>query len=181
MIDDKQLIFRFKRGSSSALLKIYDRYRRDLLKLAVVLTGDVPQAEDVVQDVFVRFAQSAERIRLTGNLKNYLVTCTINGIRSQRRACAKHQTVGIEAAAHVSCDIRRPEQWAILDEQLARLSKAMAELPYEQREVISLRWETRMSVARIAALQQTAINTVKGRYRYGMEKLRSLLNGKVAK
>ncbi len=86
MIDDKQLIFRFKRGSSSALLKIYDRYRRDLLKLAVVLTGDVHQAEDVVQDVFVRFAQSAERIRLTGNLKNYLVTCTINGIRSQRRA-----------------------------------------------------------------------------------------------
>jgi len=55
----------------------------------------------------------------------------------------------------------------------------MACLPYEQREVITLRIEANMTFRRIAALQRTSISTVNGRYRYGIEKLRSLLNSEV--
>jgi len=57
----------------------------------------------------------------------------------------------------------------------------MACLPYEQREVITLRIEANMTFRRIAALQRTSISTVNGRYRYGIEKLRSLLNSEVKK
>jgi len=66
-----------------------------------------------------------------------------------------------------------------LSERLERLSSAMASLPYEQREVISLRLEERMTFRRIAGLQKTSVSTVNGRYRYGIEKLRSLLNSEV--
>jgi RNA polymerase sigma-70 factor (ECF subfamily) len=74
---------------------------------------------------------------------------------------------------------RGPLQWAILDEQLTVLSRALQGLPYEQREVISLRMQMDMTFRRIATLQSASLNTVKGRYRYGIEKLRSVLNGKV--
>ncbi len=70
MIEDKLLILRFKQGRHEALRHIYDKYKVELLRLAVVLLGDANTAEDMVHDVFVKFARSADRIKLTGNLKN---------------------------------------------------------------------------------------------------------------
>ena len=82
MIEDKLLILRFKQGRHEALRQIYDKYKVDLLRLAVVLIGDANTAEDIVHDVFVKFARSADRMKLTGNMKNYLVTSVINRVRN---------------------------------------------------------------------------------------------------
>jgi RNA polymerase sigma factor (sigma-70 family) len=179
MIEDTLLILRFKRGRPEALRPIYDKYKVELLRLAVVLVGDVPTAEDIVHDVFVRFAQSADRIKLTGSLKSYLVTSVLNRVRNRRRDTNRHGETGLEGAELRQSSDRGPLQWAILGEQLTLLSRALQGLPYEQREVISLRMEMDMTFRRIATLQSASVNTVKGRYRYGIEKLRSLLNGKV--
>lgn len=175
MLDEKLLILRFKRGCPEALRQIYDRYKVELLKLAVVLAGDVNVAEDIVHDVFVAFAQSADRIRLTGALKNYLVTSVINRVRNHRRDNHRHRQANLEEAGPP----REPLQWAVLSEQLALLGEALQELPYEQREVICCRMEMDMTFRQIATLQKTSTNTVKGRYRYAMTKLRSQLDSKV--
>ena len=74
---------------------------------------------------------------------------------------------------------RSPAQWAILSEQLALLAEALQQLPYEQREALSLRMEMDMSFRQIAAVQHVPLNTAKGRYRYAMERLRSLLESEV--
>ena len=63
-MEDKLLIWKFRRGSRDALRRIYDKHHGHLLKLAVVLTGNVDAAEDVVQEVFVNFARSADRFGL---------------------------------------------------------------------------------------------------------------------
>jgi DNA-directed RNA polymerase specialized sigma24 family protein len=70
-------------------------------------------------------------------------------------------------------------QWAVLGERLSLLSEALRELSYEQREVICFRMELDLPFRRIAKLQKVSINTVKGRYRYGIKRLRSLLNHEV--
>jgi RNA polymerase sigma-70 factor (ECF subfamily) len=181
MIEDKLLILRFKQGRNGALRQIYDKYKVELLKLSVVLTGDVNAAEDMVHDVFVKFAQSAERIGLTGSLKNYLITSVINRVRNYRRDNSRHCEAPLGEADLVTSTERGPLQWAVLSEQLELLSRAMQELPYEQREVISLRMETDLPFRRIALMQRTSVNTVKGRYRYGINRLRSLLNSEVEK
>jgi RNA polymerase sigma factor (sigma-70 family) len=62
---------------------------------------------------------------------------------------------------------------------MQRLSEAMRELPPEQQEVVTLRFEAGMGFEQIARIQNASINTVQGRYRYGMEKLRALLNSEV--
>ena len=181
MIEDKLLILRFKQGRHDTLRQIYDRYKVELLKLAVVLIGNRNMAEDIVHDVFVKFAESADRIKLTGSLKNYLVTSVINRVRNHLRDSNRHHEANLEGADLITSSERGPHQWAILSERLTLLSRAMRELPYRQREVISLRMETDMTFRQIAALQNASVNTVKGRYRYGMEKLRSLLNSEVEK
>jgi len=179
MMEDRLLIWKFRRGSQDALRRIYQKYRHDLLKLAVSLAGDVHAAEDVVQDVFVSFAQTGDRIRPAGDLKKYLVTCVANRIRNRRRDRARHETSGLDEAEWIVCAARRPEQWAILNEELRSLSRAMAQIPYEQREVIGLYMEGDLTFRQIAAIQDASINTVQGRYRYGITKLRSLLNSEL--
>jgi DNA-directed RNA polymerase specialized sigma24 family protein len=56
MVEDRLLIWKFKRGSQEALRRLYEKYKNDLLKLAVALLNDTNAADDVVQDVFVNFA-----------------------------------------------------------------------------------------------------------------------------
>ncbi len=181
MVEDKLLIFRFKQGNHEALRQIYDKYKVELLKLAVVLIGNRNMAEDIVHDVFVKFAESADRIKLTGSLKNYLVTSVINRVRNHLRDNKRHSETDLDGTELLACSERGPRQWAVLGEQLTLLSNALQELPYEQREVISLRMEMDMTFRRIAALQNASVNTVKGRYRYGIARLRSLLNSEVEK
>jgi len=181
MVEDKLLIFRFKQGNHEALRQIYDKYKVELLKLAVVLIGNRNIAEDIVHDVFVKFAESADRIKLTGSLKNYLVTSVINRVRNRLRDSSRHRQTNLEGADLHTSSERGPHQWAVLNERLKLLSKALCELPYQQREVISLRMEMDMTFRRIAALQNASVNTVKGRYRYGIARLRSLLNSEVEK
>lgn len=177
MIEDRYLIWKLQRGSRAALCRIYRKYKNDLLKVGVVLTHDVNTAEDMVQDVFVKFAQSAPKIRMQGNLKRYLVACGVNWVRHYKRDQQRHEAVGLPETEDSTCPSRRPEQWAILTEDLIRLSKAMAMIPNEQCEVLTLYMQGNMTFRQIAVVQQTSINTVQGRYRYGISKLRSLLNG----
>ncbi len=179
MLEDRRLIWGLQRGRVEALRRIYDKYRLDLLKLAVLLTGDVHRAEDVVQDVFLKLAESYDRISDQGNLKNFLITCLVNRIRTLRRDSQRHQTAQLDGAAIEATRTSPPEQWAVANEQMQRLGEAMAELPMEQREVVTLRFEAGLGFPQIARLQNASVNTVQGRYRYGMEKLRATFNSEV--
>jgi len=179
MLEDKRLIWRLQRGRVDALRLIYDKYKLDLLKLAILLTGDVNHSEDVVQDVFLKLAESYDRISDHGNLRNFLITCLMNRIRTLRRDSQRHQAVRIDGPVIETARTGAPDQWAMVNEQMQRLSEAMVELPLEQREVVTLRFEGGMGFRQIARIQNASINTVQGRYRYGMEKLRSLLNSEV--
>jgi RNA polymerase sigma factor (sigma-70 family) len=105
----------------------------------------------------------------------------INGVRNLHRDSMRHPETSLDGAELLPSSGRTPHQWAVLSEHLELLSNALSELPFEQREVISLHIEMDMSFRQIAAVQKTSVNTVKGRYRYAIAKLRSRLNSEVEK
>ena len=181
MLEDHMLIWKFKGGSREALCRIYQKYKKDLLRLATILLNDTGEAEDIVHDVFLSFAQSARNLRLSGNLKSYLLTCVANRARNKNRAHQSRRTVGLNDAEQVASDAKRPDEWIICSEELRRWSDILARLPFEQREVVVLHLRAGLKFRQIATLQGISVNTVKGRYRYGLDKLRSLLNGEVKK
>jgi RNA polymerase sigma-70 factor (ECF subfamily) len=74
-----------------------------------------------------------------------------------------------------------PDQSVICGEESRQLNDAIAQLPDEQREVIILHLKGEMKFREIARLQGASISTIQGRYRYGLDKLRSLLDGEVEK
>ncbi len=179
MLEDKRLIWGLQRGKVDALRQIYDKYKLELLKLAILLTGDVHYSEDAVQDVFLKLAESYDRISDQGNLKNFLITCLMNRLRTLRRNSQRHEAAQFDGLPIEATRTSPPDQWAVANEQMQRLSEAMAGLPSEQREVVTLRFQGGLGFRQIAGIQNASVNTVQGRYRYGMEKLRALLNSEV--
>ena len=178
MIEDELLKWKFKSGSKDALQRIYEKYRDFLLTLAMALINDAGLAEDIVQDVFVTFAQSGGTFKLHGSLKSYLATCTLNRCRDQIRA-RKRQPLSLDEETPMQSDFEPSDKRMITDEQSQLVAAAMAQLPYEQREVIALHLNAAMRLRHIAGLQNVSVSTIKGRYRYGLQKLRSALNGRL--
>ncbi len=176
MLEDRYLILRFNRGDRSALHRIYDKYKDDLVSLAAALLLDVSLAEDVVHDVFIAFLSSAERFRLTGSLRGYLATCVANRARNANKAARRRHGTALDNVPEMACDAPAPEQTAIFGEQFRRLTGALQQLPYEQREVLLLRSHSSLRFAAIARTQGVSINTAQGRYRYAVDKLRSMLD-----
>jgi RNA polymerase sigma-70 factor (ECF subfamily) len=178
MIEDELLKWKFKSGSRDALQRIYEKYRDCLLTLAMALVNDAGLAEDVVQDVFVIFAQSRGTFKLRGSLKSYLTTCILNRCRDQIRA-RKRRPLSLDEDTPMQSDLDPPDKRMISDEQSRLVAGAMEQLPYEQREVIALHLNAAMKLRHIAELQNVSVSTIKGRYRYGLQKLRSALNGRL--
>ncbi len=180
MLEDKMLLWKMKHGSSGALCRIYDKYKRDMLSLANALLYELNAAEDVVHDVFVSFVQSANEFKLTGSLKGYLLTCVANlsrdKVRAKRREPKELNNADIQAS---NCCV--PSQTVISAEQLHYLKDAIDRLPYEQREVVVLHLQAGRTFRQIAELQEASVSTIQSRYRYGLEKLRALLNSEVEK
>ena len=175
MLDDKLLIWQFNRGQVDALHRIYEKYKHDLVTLAASLLTDLALAEDVVHDVFVGFIRSAGRFHLTGSLKGYLSTCVANAARNCNKAEWRRRHVPIDDADQPGPEADAPASQALLDEEFRRLSRALDQLPYEQREVLVLRVYAGLTFAAIAAQQNVSIYTAQGRYRYALDKMRSLL------
>jgi RNA polymerase sigma factor (sigma-70 family) len=177
---DRLLVTMCRQGSRDALRRIYEKYRDSLLILAIALSHDVNLAEDAVHDVFVAFAQNIASFRLTGSLKAYLAKCVANRVRDlmwTRHSRAK--ALNSERACSAGVDLNEPVRLITCNEELRLLSLALAELPEEQREVIVLHIHGQMRFRIIAKSLGISVNTVKGRYRYGIRKLRSILNGEI--
>ena len=171
-IEEKWLVWRFNRGDCEVVRLMYEKHKHELVALATALLRDQAAAEDVVHDVFVSFLR-LERFRLTGSLRGYLSTCVANGARNALRAHNRRQCEPLEEALPVMSDSPWPDGEAALGDEKRLLTDALAELPYEQREVLLLHIQGGLKFAEIAESQEVSINTVQGRYRYGLEKLRS--------
>ena len=180
MREDKRLIQELKCGDKDALRRLYEKYKDDLLTVATSLLHEASAAEDVLHDVIVSFAGGIGGFELRKSLRQYLITCVVNRARDRLRR-KKHEAVELDRVGPVSSNSQRPEESVMLSEESQILTDALAEIPFEQREVIILRLQGGMKFREIADAQGVSTSTVQGRYHYGLDKLRSVMNGEVKK
>ena len=178
MFEDELLKRRFKAGSLEALQRICEKYRDYLLTLAMALVNDGATAEDVVHDVFVSFAQSGSEFRVHGSLRAYLTTCVVNRVRDRMRT-RKRRGLTLDEGTPLESDFEPPDARILSDEQSRLVARALARLSDEQRETIALHLNGQLKLREIARRQNVPLTTVRGRYRHGIEKLRSSLNGRL--
>ena len=173
--EDQRLLKRLRAGDKDALRRIYEKYIDDLLRVALSLLFDIQAAEDCIHDVFVDLAGAANNMMIHSNLKSYLVSCVANKARDWLRKRIRQST----GQARQLCPqpiSSNPARQVVDAEESARVIEALAELPYEQREVFVLRIQGEMKFREIAGQLGVSINSVQSRYRYAIEKLRAILD-----
>ena len=78
---------------SNRLEELVTRYENTLFRTALAILGDVPEAEDAVQDAFVRYLEKRPAFRDAGHERAWLLKVTANGCKSRLRARRRHPWV----------------------------------------------------------------------------------------
>ena len=179
MLEDSLLIRRFNAGDMDALRRIYEKYKRDMLIVASALLNYQTDIEDVLHDVFVSFASQAGRFQLRGSLKGYLAICAANRARNFNRRTTKSSDGQLADIESTQTALPGPEEATVSKERRNLVAGALSRLPDEQRQVIVLHVLGCLRFREIARQSGESINTIQSRYRYGLSKLQTLLNGEV--
>jgi RNA polymerase sigma-70 factor (ECF subfamily) len=126
------------------------------------------EAEDVLQETFVAMLKLREKPE---DPEHYLIRAFRNRALNYKRSLWRRVAREVEALRWFERDSgENPAERAAM--------RCLARLPREQREVIVLKIWSQYTFERIAAMLEISPNTVAGRYRYGLEKLRVCLKGK---
>lgn len=160
-------------GDPAAFAALYDRLAGRLLSTARIMAASPADAEDIVHDVFVELARHRTRLATVTDLEAYVFTMLRHAVSRRRRRAA----IDRGAVATISRQRQRDGLGitapALLPDDA--LQAAVAALPDAQREVVTLKFQGGLTFAEIAAAMGTSLNTAASRYRYAMDKLRSLI------
>ena len=155
------------------LRELYGEYGRPLFGYALALTCSVEDAEDAVQEVFLRIAREWPRFLKVRNAKAYLFTAIRNAAYTVLRSHRRRQS--LEDALQDRFASGQLSEHELTSLRSVALRQAFTQLPVEQRDVLALRVFHEMTFREVADTIGASINTVAGRYRYGIQKLREAL------
>jgi RNA polymerase sigma-70 factor (ECF subfamily) len=175
--EDRRLMSRVAGGDADALGELYDHYGRVVFGLIYRMLGSPESAEEVAQNAFHSVWRQAAAYRPErGSVRNWLLAIARNAAIDWRRSKfgrLERETAIDESLALV--DDLRVEDRVIANLRAERVRAALASLPREQREVLSLAFWAGLSQSEIAARTGTPLGTVKSRVRLGMARLREWL------
>ena len=158
-------------SASGAVRDLYERHYVRLVRLAVLLVGDVGRAEEIVQDAFVDLVARWRTIRDPGAAVSYLRTCVANGARSHLR----HRAVVNRQPVNRPSQVNSAETDAMVQIEHERVLSELSELPGRQREVLILRYYGQLSEAEIADTLGISRGAVKTHSSRGLHSLRTAM------
>lgn len=183
-----QIIRQAQHRDPAAFDALVDRYSSRLYGFLYRFTGRVEDAEDLVQEVFVRVVRMIGQYAHDGRFEAWLFRIAANLARDRVRRLGRtphHSTLDGPAEDEVDgsggvtspriVDDRRPDGQMELAERCDRLQAALIELPPAEREVVMLRHFSDLSFADIAEIMGTPLGTALARSHRGLARLRALM------
>lgn len=173
---DAQLVTSIARYSETALAEAYRRHGGAVFGLARRVLNNAAEAEDVTQEVFLRLWNDPNRFDAArGSLRSYLLAQAharaVDAVRSLNARRLREVKVAHRTAT-TDYDLEH-EAWDLaMDDQVSR---ALGELPLEERRVIEMAYFEGYTYNEVAKLLSQPEGTVKGRIRNGMRRMRATL------
>lgn len=146
-----------------------ERWGDMVWRLALARTANVSDAEDVFQEVFLRYFRHGDRLESEEHRKAWLIRCTINRANSLLTSPWRRRTVPLDTAARLG-----------VEDEYREVYSAVLALPAKYRTVIHLYYFEGLTVAEIAAALGVAQGTVKSQLSRARALLRDALKEDVA-
>lgn len=171
---DRALIERWKAGDERAATSIVERHATALARFAVRL-GMGHEAEELVQDTFVRAFGALEAFRAESSLRTWLFTIQRRLVIDRRRSAARRGTEVEVDDAHTATGYDALDT-LLADEMSVRLAKAIGALTRMQREVFTLRVQDGRSYKEIAGILDTSEGAARVHYHNAMRAVKEFLD-----
>jgi RNA polymerase sigma-70 factor (sigma-E family) len=153
-------------SAAAAVGALYQASAVSLIRLAYVMLGDRPSAEDVVQEAFCGLYRRWDRLAEADSAQYYVRASVLNGCRSVlRRRAARRRGVAYELPA-VSA-----EAVVLSGEEREEVIRAVGRLPHRQREALVLRFYLDLPDEQIARVMGIRQSTVRSTAHRGLEAL----------
>lgn len=163
------------------MLNVYDlkelmsQYTESLIRLAYYYVKDLQAAEDIVQEVFIKFYHNQNIYEERGELKAFLTQMTVNKSKDYLKSWA-YRKVQLQSKLFPQVGKRHLDDLVRQDEE-AIIGDAILELPLKHREVLIYFYFNEMTIPEVALILSIPESTVKTRLRRGKELLRTHLKG----
>lgn len=174
-ITDTALVESLWQGDLSALGLLYDRYASLVYTTALRSLGDVANAEDLTQDVFLTLTRQHTYDPERGPLSSYLTTLTRSRAIDRLRAQTTRNKYHNRWQQHPHSAPKNPIEHVSQRERNALVRQALTQLSKPQRQVLELSYYQGQSQSEIARQLNVPLGTVKSWARRGLLKLRSHL------
>jgi RNA polymerase sigma-70 factor (ECF subfamily) len=173
---DAELITRLQQGDRDAFTVLVRRWEGPLLRIAYRITGQVAEAEDVRQRVFLKLLESSDAVRrpeqFAAWIRRAVVNAALNALRhNKRREGLNHRLRERNAPLSES----HPGDALIAVEQARRLADALGRLDPAARALLSLRFDEDLTFAEIAAVLGQPASTIKSRLAGAVSRLRAFV------
>jgi DNA-directed RNA polymerase specialized sigma24 family protein len=155
-------------AEQDSLRDLYDGCYRRLVGQLYSICGSLGEAEDAVQEAFVRAVEKPRRFAQVDNPEAWLRTVALNVVRSRFRRAGRHQWL-------VSNVMTPAGPVPGMSPDHVALVEALRQLPYEQREAITLHHIVDLPVREIAVQLDVPEGTVKARLTRGRARLAPLV------
>jgi RNA polymerase sigma-70 factor (ECF subfamily) len=158
------------------LEELYDRYGEKLYNYLVLRLGSCQDAEDTLQEAFCRFSRYSVRWKWIKDPKAFVFKVVRNEAnRFLKRKIMQKKTLELDSEYKnaISSILRGPDE-----QSEGFLAESLARLPGNQREVVLLKVFEGMTFKEIARVCKISENTAASRYRYGLSKLRQIMEDK---
>jgi len=165
-----------RRGCGEMLLRAFSEARADLLNALTMLLGSRDDAQDAVQEAFLKCWRKRDQVGGIYNLRAWIFRVGLNSGRDLRRNVWRQRSrplLGMEPL--VERPSPSPADQLVRLEALDRLRTALQQLRPEEREVFLLRQNTDRTYDEIARLRRVPVGTVKTQMRSALQKLRGVL------
>lgn len=176
MQSDESLIQQAKKGNKKALQDLIGRYEQLVRSTVFGMLGNSPEAEDVAQEVFIRFYQKLDQYRGDAQLGTYLSRIAINlSLNELKRRKRNHQRFTFLQRADHELPIADPSADPDKQDTKDLVWKALQLLEPDFRTVVVLRMIDGYSVKETAQILKMPEGTVASRLARAQKKLKSIL------
>lgn len=175
--EDHDLVERARHGDVGAYEELVKRYQNLALRVAYLITRDQGEAEDAIQEAFIKAYRALGRFRTGSPFRPWVLTIVSNEARNRRTSGSRRAALSLRAEqARPSGDAApSPEVAAVDHERRAIVLHAMESLGESDRLVLAYRYFLDMSEADMAAALGVARGTVKSRLSRAQARLKARL------